>query len=165
MGCASRLIGEGMGAVTGASGKVVNMSAPGRLATYKGLRIETIKMVPGLKAPRELQTLLLEEFTKAAAKAGLTPSGTPGLVLAAEVVNYESASAADTAIGPLEEIIIRAQLTDSQSKEVLASANLIGRAKSVTAGGPKHLSEGAAKALSKWLKEGGLRAEEEGESK
>jgi len=160
-GCAGRLVGEGIGAVRGASGKFVALSASPALTRYKGMKIESVTVTSGLQTPADLPSMLREEFAKAARKAGLAPDGTPALVLGAEVVNYESAGIADTAIGPLEEIIVRVRLTDAESTELVAAANLIGRAKSVTAGGPKNLSEGAGKALSKWLKEGGLTDEEE----
>lgn len=166
-GCTGRLIGEGLGAAMGASGKVVDLKPPqpGSLSAYKGFRIESIRVSDGLKAPANLPELLRTELMNAAAKKGLTPGGTPGLVLSGEVLNYESAGAVDTAIGPLEEVILRATLIDAETKEVLASGNLIGRAKSTTASGAKNLSEGAGKALKKWLKAGGIEKDEDEEKK
>jgi hypothetical protein len=155
-GCQGRLISEGLGVVTGASGKAVDLSRPSGLEKYQGLKLEPITTSSGLKTPPELPSLLSEELLKAAANKGLTPDGKPALILTAEILNFESAGAVDTAIGPLEEVILRAQLTDAQSKDVLGVANLIGRATSTSSGGPKHLSEGAGKALTKWLKEGGI---------
>lgn len=156
LGCMGRLIGEGVGAATGASGKVVGLSTPRGLEKYRGLKVDSLTVSPGLKAPGNLSSLVREQFLKAAAKKELKPGGTPCLVLSGEIYNYESAGAVDTAIGPLEEVIIRATLKDEQSGQVLGVANLIGRAKSTTAGGEKNLSEGAGKALAKWLKEGGI---------
>jgi len=105
--------------------------------------------------------LIREEFTKVSAKKDLTSDGQPCLQVSGEVTNYETAELVDTAIGPLEECIVRAKLTDADTQRVLAVANLVARAKSTTAGGVKNLSEGVGKALSKWLKTGGLQTEEE----
>jgi hypothetical protein len=160
-GCMSRAISEGIGVVTGASGKVVNIAPAKELQQYKGLKVDALTVTPGLKVPPGIPRLIGEEFVKVAAKKKLTPDGRPGLLVRGEVTNYETADAVDTAIGPLEECIVRAQLVDAETDKVLAVANLVSRAKSTTAGGEKNLSEGIGKALSKWLKAGGLKTEEE----
>ena len=69
----------------------------------------------------------------------------------------------DTAIGPLEEVIVRTKLIDAASGQLLTEANLIGRSKSTTAGGAKHLAAGAGKALKSWLKQCGLKGGDEDE--
>ena len=165
LGCVGRMIGEGVGVVTGASGKVVHLQGPGSLEKYKGLQVESITVSPGLKAPSGLSSMVRTELLKTAAKKGLAPTSTPCLSLTGEIINYESADAVDTAIGPLEELMIRAKLTDAGTKEVLAEANLVARAKSTTAGGEKNLSEATGKALSKWLRKGGLKKGDEEDEK
>lgn len=167
LGCMSRIIDESVGAVTGASGIVVGLGqlGPDSLAKYRGARVDSLTMSPGLKAPPGLLTYVREQFTKAAAAKGLTPTGQPSLVISGEVLNYESAGAVDTLIGPLEEVIVRTKLTDAQTNQVLGVANLIGRGKSTTSGGEKRLSEGLGKALKKWLKEGGIKKDVEEEKK
>ncbi len=65
-------------------------------------------------------------------------------------------SIVDTALGPLEEAVVRATLTDAQSGNVVAETNLIGRSKATSSRGAAHLSAAVGKALDKWLKEGGL---------
>jgi len=160
-GCMSRAISEGIGVVTGASGKVVDIVRPTLLVHYRGLKIESITVTPGLKTPANLTSLIRENLEKVATKKKLTQDGRPQLLLSGEVINYETADTVDTAIGPIEECILRAKLTDAESGEVLTVVNLVSRAKSTSASGAKHLSEGIGKALSKWLKEGGITSDEE----
>ena len=161
MGCMSRAISEGLGVVTGASGKVVNIQQPQQLQKYRGFKVESITVTPGLKTPPNIASLVREEFTKVGADKKLTSDGKPCLQVSGEITNYETADAVDTAIGPLEECILRAKLMDAETQQLLAVANLVSRAKSTSAGGEKHLSEGIGKALSKWLKAGGIKTEEE----
>src|SRR5262249_62178224 len=85
----------------------------------------------------------------------LSATATPALAVSGEIVHYESGGAVDTAIGPLQEVIVRTKLTDVASGQLLGEANLIGRAKSSSASGEENLSEGAGKALEKWLQEHG----------
>lgn len=161
IGCMGRAISEGLGVVTGASGKVVHINKVQPLDAYRGFKVGSLTVTPGLKVPPGIPSLIREEFLKVAARKKLTPDGTPRLMVNGEVTNYETADVVDTAIGPLEECIVRAELRDEQTQQILAVANLVSRAKSTTAGGEKNLSEGVGKALSKWLKAGGIRTEEE----
>ncbi len=160
-GCMSRAIKEGLGVATGASGKVVEVQKTTDLSKYKGFKVESLTAAPGLNMPSEVPAMVRQYFNEAAMKRGLTGSGTPALRLAGEIIHFESVGVVDTAIGPLEEVIVRTRLMDADGGQVLTEANLIGRAKSTTAGGAKNLSEGAGKALSKWLKECGLKADED----
>jgi hypothetical protein len=67
----------------------------------------------------------------------------------------------DTAIGPLEQVVVRTKLTDAQSGAVVAAANLIGRSKATSSSGAKSVSAGVGKALDQWLKGGGLKEPDE----
>ena len=140
---------------------MVNIEQPKPLEKYRGFKMGSVTVTPGLKAPPNIASLVGEEFTKVAAKKKLTPEGKPCMQVSGEITNFETAEAVDTAIGPLEECIVRAKLTDAETQQVLAVANLVSRAKSTTAGGEKNLSAGIGKALSKWLKAGGIATEEE----
>ena len=51
VGCMGRLIGEGMGAATGASGKAVDVLKTVDLSKYRGFKIESLTTAPGLKMP------------------------------------------------------------------------------------------------------------------
>ena len=155
-GCMGRLFSEGMGATRGASGKSVDMGAAGDFAKYKSLRIEAIDVSPGLHAPADMAGMIRTNLAAAAEERGLAHEGNPGLRLSAEIIHYETGSVVDTAIGPLEEVVVRATLTDAQSGNVVAETNLIGRSKATSSSGAKHLSAAVGKAMDKWLKEGGL---------
>ena len=163
IGCMSRLVREGMGTVTGASGNYVEVQKVKDLSKYKGFKIEAITAAPGLKLPAEMTALVRQDFNEAAAKRGLKPSGEPALKLAGEIIHYESGGLVDEAIGPLQEVIVRTKLMDAATGDVLTEANLIGRSKATTSGGAKNLAEGAGKGLKKWLKACGLKGEEEKE--
>ncbi len=156
VGCMSRAIREGAGAVTGASGRVVALRQPANLAHYKGLRVESITVAPGLDAPGNLGALVSQAYLEAAQELRLSPTGSPALLVQGEIIHYETGGVVSVAIGPLQEIIVRTQLSDAETHEVLGSANLVGRAKSLTASGAENLAEGAGEALEEWLKESGL---------
>jgi hypothetical protein len=156
-GCLGRMFSEGMGAATGASGKVVATGMTPDLTKYKGLRIEVITVAQGSQAPAEMPDMIRADLAAAAEKRGLRPEGAPGLKLSGEIVHYESSSTVDTAIGPLEEVVVRTKLTDAQSGAVVAEANLIGRSKATSSSGAKSVSAGVGDALDKWLKDGGLK--------
>jgi hypothetical protein len=156
-GCLGRMFSEGMGAAKGASGKVVATGRTPDLTKYKGLHIEVITVAQGSQAPAEMPGMIRADFAAAAEKRGLTPEGDPGLKLSGEIVHYESSSTVDTAIGPFEEVIVRAKLTDAQGGNIVAEANLIGRSKASSSSGAENVSAGVGEALDKWLKDGGLK--------
>jgi hypothetical protein len=135
LGCMGRVFSEGMGAATGASGKVVEIGMTPDLTKYKGLRVEPIAVAQGAQAPAEMPDMIRMDLAAAAEKRGLRPEGEPGLKLSGEIVHYESSSTVDTAIGPLEEVVVRTKLTDTRSGTVVAAANLIGRSKSTSSSG------------------------------
>jgi hypothetical protein len=164
-GCMGRLISEGMGAATGAAGKVVDVQKPKDLSRYKGFKVESVTAAPGLMMPADTPALVRQNFNEAAEKKGLRPNGTPALKLVGEIIHYEPIGIVDEAMGPLEEVIVRTKLMDADTGQLLTEANLIGRSKATTSGGVKNLSEGAGKALKKWLKECGFKGDEEEQEK
>lgn len=157
LGCMGRLISEGVGGARGASGKVVEIGMTPDFTKYRSLAIEGITVAPGLQAPSEMPAMIESDLAAAAQKRGLMTEGQPGLKLVGQIVHYESSSTVDTAIGPLEEAVLRAKLIDAQSGSVVAEANLVGRSKATSSSGAKSISEGIGKALDKWLKDGGLK--------
>ena len=157
LGCMGRLFSEGMGAATGASGKVVEIGATPDLTKYKGMRIEGITVAQGSQAPAGMPEMIRGDLAAAAGKRGLSPQGDPGLTLSGEIVHYEASSTADKAMGPLEQVVVRTKLTDAQSGAVVAEANLIGRSKASSSSGAEKVSAGVGEALEKWLEDGGLK--------
>ncbi len=124
-GCMSRAIKEGIGVATGASGKVVEVQRVTNLSRYKGFTVDSLTAAPGLKMPAEVPAMIRQHFNEVAAKRDLKPNGVPALKLVGEVIHYESAGAVDTAIGPLEEVIVRTKLIDTESGQVLTEGTAV----------------------------------------
>jgi hypothetical protein len=162
-GCMGRIFSEGMGAATGASGRVVGNSTVPDLTKYKSLHVEPITVAAGSQAPADMPDMAQADFEAAARFRGLTADGEPRLKFTGEIIHYESSSMVDTAIGPLAEVIVRAKLIDAGSGRVIAEANLVGRSKASDSSGAKHLSGGLGKALGKWLDSGGLKKQKAGD--
>jgi hypothetical protein len=153
-----RAVSEGMGAAMGASGKVVSARMTPDLTAYRSLRIEPISVAPGLGVPAEMPRLIQVDLATAAAARGLAPEGEQAaLVLSGQIIHFETAGTIDTAIGPIEEVVVRTSLRDPHTGSIVAQGNLVGRSKATSSGGARNLSGGLGKALDKWLKEGGLR--------
>lgn len=160
VGCMSRAIREGAGAVRGASGKVVELHTPSSLANYRGLAVESITVAKGLQVPGDIVTLVRQSYAEACEDLVLTPGGSPAVAVSGEIIHYETGGTVSKAIGPLQEIIVRSQLIDAGSKQFLGEANLIGRSKALTSGGARNLAEGAGKALAKWLRNSGVKEDD-----
>ncbi len=81
-GCIGRLIREGVGAVTGAAGKVVDIREPSELTTYRGLRVEPLTVSPGLAVADDMPTLIHTQWVKVGdGVEDLTAAGSPVLGL------------------------------------------------------------------------------------
>ena len=160
-GCVSRARREVVGVVLGASGKVVILESPSDLAHFRGISVDSIQIAAGLEVPSEIPEMVRQAYLKAGAELGLSPGGSPTLQVRSEIIHYETAGTLDHAIGPLEEIILRTRLSESGSEQALGQANLVGRSKTTTTSGRHHLAKGAGKALKKWLKNSGLKQQED----
>ena len=161
VGCMGRVIREGAGAVTGASGKFVELHTPSSLANYRGLTVESITVAQGLRVPGDIATLVRQSYADAIEDLVLTPGGSPALAVSGEIIHYETGGTVSKAIGPLQEIIVRTQLIDAGTKQFLGEANLIGRSTALTSGGSHNLAEGAGKALTKWLHDSGVEKDDD----
>lgn len=160
-GCVSRARREVVGAVRGASGKVVILESTSNLAKFRGMSVGSIQVAAGLEVPNEIPEMVRQAYLDAGADLGLSASGSPSLQVSGEIIHYETAGTIDHAIGPLEEIIVRTRLDESGSEQPLGQANLVGRSKTTTSSGRHHLAKGAGKALKKWLKKSGLKQQED----
>jgi hypothetical protein len=157
-GCWGRAIREGIGAVKGASGSFVQLSSPGSLSGYNGLRVEPVQPVAGLLLPSQFESILKTSLFEQPAEALLISSGgSPLLVARCEVIHYEDGDVVDQAIGPLKEVILRVVLHDGDSDAVLGMANVVGRSKATSSSGRHTLGDGAGKGLRKWLEATGVR--------
>jgi hypothetical protein len=154
-GC-SRAIREGTGAARGASGKVFELDRPSGLTDYEGFKIGDLTTSNGLKVPDDLNERLSEALVDALKTLGLSQRATPAIRVSGEVIHFESGSAVSKAIGPLQEIILRTQLSDAGSNRSLGEANLIGRSKALTSSGTRNLCEGVGRAIKEWFEEHGF---------
>ena len=119
--------------------------------------MKSITISPGLPTPPNVTMMLRQQILEEIDKRGLKAGGQPGLKLSAEVIHYETGGVVDTAIGPLEEMIVRTKLYDAASGAVLTEANLVGRSKATMSSGPENLSRGVGRALDRWLDECSLK--------
>jgi hypothetical protein len=157
LGCTGRIIREGMGTATGASGKVVDSGSGGSLSQYKSLAIGPITVAGELKGASHMPPMIQGDLNKVVHDRHLDKSSGPGLKMTGEIVHYEAASAVSTVADPLEEVIVRATFTDAATGETVAQTNLIGRAKATTSSGDRSLAAGVGKALDEWLEQRGMR--------
>lgn len=154
-GCFSRMFSEGAGSATGASGKSVDSGTAQDFSSYHSLHIEPITVARGLQTPAGMSSMIRSDLVAVADKRGLGRDREPALRLSGEIVHYESGSTIDTVLGPLEEVVVRAVLTDVQTGQVVGETNLIGRSKATSSSGAVNLSAGVGKALNEWLGDGG----------
>ncbi len=150
-GCMGRMIREGAGVVTGASGKAVELQPlSGRqLDQYGSISFDSLGTdMPNV--PSSLPDRIRRQTLEALREKKLFGDGGPALVIRGRIIHYETGGAVDAAIGPLQEVIARVELADA-SGGTIGVANIIGRAKSLTAGGEGNLAEGAAKGIVEWI--------------
>ncbi|MCG3136574.1 MAG: hypothetical protein HJJLKODD_00408 [Phycisphaerae bacterium] len=163
-GCTGRLIREGAGVATGASGVVIELIKPADLESYRGLQIDPLTVAAHLDTPDDLPQLIREAYiAEPLDELKIGAAETPALRVTGEIIHYEAGDLVDQAIGPLSEVIIRTQLFDASTHEKLGEANLIGRSKATTTSGRRNLAEGAGKALRKWLAQRGIEEQQKEE--
>jgi hypothetical protein len=150
-GCVGRLLREGAG-LAGARPKVIQMGDETNLTIYTGLIVEPVTNPDDVPVPETFADLITGQFEAAADKLELTQDATPALRLTTYILHYESGGIVDEVIGPLEEVVLRATLTDVATGQTVSVANLVSRSKATTSSGKKSLSAGAGKALHQWLR-------------
>ena len=173
-GC-SRVVKEGLYAVTGSSGKAVllqgNNAQVHRLALeYGGVVVEPFSNDVGDAAPQAFVDALSGAITKrlqyrdrsmgerfkGVDKEAVGPffrgPAHKVLLIRGRVIQYDKSGTADKALGPMDEAICRIQFLDQATNTLLAEANCTGRSKSSVRTGPKELADGVAKAVRNLLK-------------
>ena len=157
-GCLGRAITEGVGTVRGAKGTYAPIKPLSQiknepvLAAYTNFELGPIVDDIGGKTPAEFWGFLPKEFYKAMWKKKLPmQAGGKTLVIRGRVVHYESAGTLGMAIGPLEEVIVRTELVDASTGQVLAVGNCIGRTEETVNSGVEKKAEGLAKAFAAWI--------------
>jgi len=157
-GCTGTIIREASGAVLGAKGTYMPIEplSPDKeaktLGEYSRFELGPITDGIGGKTPAGFNDHLEKEFADEARKAHLPdePTG-KALMIRGTVIYYESANTVGYVLGPLEEVICRAEMVDKQSGKVLGVANCLGRTKAVNNSGVRTKASGLAKAFVKWI--------------
>ena len=149
---------EGAALVMGAKGNVTELQpvAADRnarpLGAYQRFELGQITDDIGGRTPSQFLSLLRGKFNEQLAEAKLPNSPTgKTLVIRGRIIHYESEDMFGMVTGPLEEVVVRAEMVDKDTGKVLGTANCIGRTTArVNKGVPKK-AEGLAKAFVKWI--------------
>jgi len=149
---------EGLGVVRGASGVYapIQPAAPAAdahpLAEYTNFELGTFTDDFGGKVPTDLMMYARAEFSKQLAGKKLPDNpGGKTLVIRGRILHYESADTLGMAIGPLEEVIARAEMVDKETGNVLGVANVVGRTTVRVNLGVEKKGQGLAKAIVEWI--------------
>jgi len=156
-GCTTA-IKEGVGIARGASGSVVPLQPVSAdpdakpLGEYQNFELGAIQDGIRGKAPADFLSYLPQDFRNQCVEKRLpmVPGGKT-LVIRGTIEHYESENLVGVIVGPLEEVLIRGEMVDKDTGQVLATANLIGRTTERVNQGVKKKSEGMAKAMTDWI--------------
>lgn len=167
-GC-STAIKEGVGFATGPKGIYEPIQPPKgagqstMFAGYRRFELGPITDNTGSQVPQEFFNYLPKAFDKQLADSYLPndPSG-PTLMIRGQVIYFESEDLVGEVVGPLEEVIVRTELVDSQTGQVVATGNCVGRTDTRVNLGLQKKAEGLAKAFTKWLQSGYPKPPKEG---
>ncbi len=160
LGGCSTGIKEGLGVVTGASGKYVAIKVVEDLSDYGNYELGAISDDSGGNTPPEFRQLLVDEFRNQMAEAEIPAGGGKTAVITGQIIHYEDKSTVSSMVKPLEEVIMRAELIDKSTGAKLGEANCIGRTTTRTTLGVGRKAEGLAKAFINWIKSGYPQKEE-----
>lgn len=154
-GCGT-VVSEGVGTLRGVKGVYVPLSRQPVAVMVAYTRFELGDLADNFagKTPPELLRQLPHYFQeeldeKEISSAHLPPGKT--LVIRGTILHYENAEFVGMVAGPLEEVLVRAQLVDKDDGTVLATANCIGRSTTRVNSGVSNKSKGLAKALVNWI--------------
>lgn len=152
-GCTTA-VREGLGVARGAKGLYAPIRQPqaASLSAYSRFKLGKISDDTGGKTPQKLWDYLPGKFLEQLAEKKLpdNPDGKT-LLIRGTVLHYEDESILGLVLSPLEEVIVRTELVDASSGEVLGVANCIGRTTTRVNRGVEKKAEGLAKAFAAWL--------------
>lgn len=156
-GCGTA-IKEGVGIARGAKGvyapiQPIAASAEARpLGAYRRFELGTIADDFGGKTPSQFLPLLRQAFAEQLADSDLPNSpGGKTLLIRGKILHYESEDLLGVAVGPLEQVVVRAELVDKDTGQVLGTANCIGRTTERVNLGVAKKADGLAKAFISWI--------------
>jgi len=149
---------EGAALAMGAKGSVTEIQpvAADRdarpLGAYQRFELGQITDDIGGRTPSQFLSLLRAQFNEQLADSKLPNSPTgKTLVIRGRIIHYESEDMFGMVTGPLEEVVVRAELVDKDTGKVLGTANCIGRTTARVNKGIGKKAEGLAKAFIKWI--------------
>ncbi|MFP4054774.1 MAG: hypothetical protein ACLFV7_13005 [Phycisphaerae bacterium] len=153
-GCSSA-IKEGARAAMGGRGYVAPLSGyQGEgtpLSEYQNVELGELRDSFG-GVPQEFFNAVSQHFQREVSDAELpTDPGGRTVLVRGEIIHYEGTGMVDTIVSPMGQVVVRAEMVDKGSGEVLATANLVGRIQSRLRQGPEMVAEGYARAVVKWL--------------
>ena len=155
-GCGTA-IKEGARAAMGGRGDVAPLSGyQGEgtpLAEYQNFELGEVRDSFG-GVPQEFFDALRQHYAREVEDAKLpTDPGGRTVVVRGEILHYEGTGLVDTIVSPMGEVVVRAEMVDKGTGEVLATANLVGRIQSRLRQGPSLVAEGYARAAVNWYKD------------
>jgi len=148
---------ETVGIVRGAKGSFVQLQAGGNgsslsLGEYRRFQLGEISDAMGGKVPPSFLGHLSAEFARQLeAKHLPNQPGGKTLLIRGRILHYEDDSLVGVMVGPVEEVVVRAEMVDADSGKVLAVANCVGRTTTRVNIGVKKKAEGLAKAIVSWI--------------
>ena len=159
-GCLSTAIKEGAGVALGAKGTylIIQPLSPDKearpLGEYTRFELGPITDGIGGRTPSDFLSYLPKAFEDEMKDTGLPddPSGKT-LVIRGTITHYETSGMLGLAMGPMEEVIVRTELVDKASGQVLGVANCIGRTTEGVNMGVRKKAQGLAKAFAKWIED------------
>ncbi len=158
-GC-STIFKEGIKAGMGGRGAVASLQSPVSasaqppLAEYENFELGDLKEDFGGMVPREFYDEIPGHFQREVVDANLPVSpGGKTAVIRGTIIHYEGKDLVGSIVSPLDQVIVRAEMVDQQTGEILGRANLVGRTTSRTRRGPSIVAEGYARAAVQWFSE------------
>ncbi len=154
-GC-STAIGEGVGLVKGPDGTFVTVRAATStssffLSDYTQFELGNFSDDTGRNVPMSFMGHLQSVFPRVVADRDLPNYAGKTLVLRGTILHYEGEGLVGKIIGPIEQVIVRAEMVDKESGQVLTTANVVGRTTSRINLGVDKKALGLARGLVAWI--------------
>jgi hypothetical protein len=149
---------EGADLFLGADGTFVTIRAAQStrsffLADYTQFEVGGLTDDTGGNLPPYFMSDLRVKFAHELAEEALPNYAGKTLVLRGTILHYEAQELVGKIIGPIEQVIVRAEMVDKASGQVLTTANVVGRTTSRVTLGAEKKAEGLARGFVAWIKE------------
>ena len=122
------------------------------LGEYQRFELGKISDGMGGRIPASLFGHLSPEFQKQLEARNLpNQPGGKTLQIRGQILHYEDDNLVGAVVGPVEEVVLRAEMVDASTGQVLAVANCVGRTTTRVNLGVQKKAEGLAKAIVSWI--------------